>query len=67
MWDTGVIPLLLDRKRPQDDEPKEGRLHKFLVVDHYKVSDIAQMWDSGVGEQLKALNIRMMKDGFEFL
>jgi hypothetical protein len=67
LWDIGGIHLLLDRKRPQADELKEGGLHKILVVDHDKVSEIARMCDSGVGEQLKALNIRMVEDGFEFL
>jgi hypothetical protein len=61
LWDIGVIHLLLDRKRRP--EPKEGGLHRF-VVDHVFEH---HMWDSGFWEQVKALDIRMREDGFEFL
>jgi len=62
LWDTGAIPLLLDRKRPRPGEPNGGSLHKFIVV----VSHFDEMWNSDVGEQLKELGITMREDGFEF-
>jgi len=62
LWDIGIIPLLLDRKRPQLDDRNEGRLDKFIVVDQ----DWDCMWNSGVREKLKELNITMREDGFEF-
>jgi len=66
LWDTGVIPLLLDRKRPRPDEPNGGRLHKLIVVDPGRISRFDRMWNSDVGEQLKELGITMREDGFEF-
>ena len=35
LWNRGVIPLLLDRKRTRVDEPNGGRLHKFIVVEKW--------------------------------
>jgi len=66
LWRTGIIPLLLDRKRPRPDEPNEGRLHKFLVVDHV-VSGLDYLLNSVYWEEVKALNISIREDGFEFL
>jgi len=66
LWDIGFISLLLDLKRPRPGEPNEGKLHKFLVVDEDSVPRFHLMWNSDVGKELKALNIGLRKDGFEF-
>jgi len=66
LWDIGAIPILLDSKRPRPDEPNEGRLHKFIVVEQGRISRFDRMWNSDVGEQLKELGITMREDGFEF-
>jgi len=66
LWDTGVIPSLLDRKRPRQDDPNGGRLHKFIVLDHDQGFALGHMWNSEVGEQLKELNVTVREDGFEF-
>jgi len=66
LWDIGVIPSLVDRKRPRVDDPNGRRLHKFIVVDHDWGSQFDRMWNSEVGEGLKELNISMREDGFEF-
>jgi len=62
LWDAGVIPLLLDRKRAD-----ERGLDKFIVVDQGRTPEFDLMWNSDVGEELKALNIDLREDGFEFL
>jgi len=61
LWDAGVIPLLLDRKRAD-----ERGLDKFIVVDQVRAPEFDLMWEE-VGEELKALNIGLREDGFEFL
>jgi hypothetical protein len=66
LWDIGVIPSLLDRKRPRLDDPNGGRLHKFIVVDQDRKFEFDRMWNSEVGEGLKELNITLREDGFEF-
>jgi len=67
LWEMGVIPLLLDRKRLQHDQPNESKLSKFLVVERDQAIEFDRMWKSDVGEQLKALGIRLREDGFEFI
>ncbi len=67
LWEMGVIPLLLDRKRLQYDRPNESRLSKILVVERGKAIEFDRMWKSDVGEQLKALGISLREDGFEIL
>jgi hypothetical protein len=64
LWDRGAISLYLDHKR---DGPSERRLDSFLVVDPGKTTEFEYMWNSDVGEQLKALGISLRGDGFEFL
>ena len=66
LWGDGLIPLLLDLKRPQPDGGNEGRFNKFIVVDRDQISEIGRIWDSDVGERLKELNVRLRDDGFEF-
>jgi len=66
LWHVGAIPLLLDLKRPPN-KSNEGRLDKFLVVDKDRAEGFDRMWNSGRWEQLKALNISLREDGFEFL
>ena len=62
LWNRGVIPLLLDRKRPRLDDANGGRFHKFIVVDQ----DWEFEWNSEVWERLKKLNATRREDGFEF-
>ena len=59
-----IIPLLA-LKQSRSDRPNEGKLDKFLVID--KASKFDDLWNSDLGEQLKALNISLMEDGFEIL
>jgi len=66
LWDDGLIPLLLDLKRPQPDGRNEGRFLKFTVVDQDRISEIGPIWNSDVGEKLKELNVTLRDDGFEF-
>jgi len=66
LWDIGVIPSLLDRKRPRLDDPNGGRLHKFIVVkDPIFVPD--RMWISEIWDGLKEFNVAVREDGFELL
>ncbi len=67
LWASGDIPLLLDLKRPRPDEPNEGRLHKFLVVEKHQALAFKHMWNSDDGEELKKLNVSLREDEFEFL
>jgi len=67
LWQMGVIPSLLDRKRLQPDGSNKGGLPKILVVEEDQVHKFDQMWDSDVGEQLKAMDISLREDGFEFV
>jgi len=62
MWRTGIIPLLLDCKRPNGSNER-----KFLVVEQGRRDEFGRMWDSDIGEALKAFNISKREDGFEFL
>jgi hypothetical protein len=66
LWDMGAMPLYLDRKRPQSNELGRGRLQKFIVVDPRRAREFEDLWDSDVGEQLKALGASLREDGFEF-
>jgi len=66
LWSKGIIPLLLDCKRPRLDDPNGGRLHKFIVVDQDLKSALRRMWNSEVGKGLKELNVTVREDGFEF-
>jgi len=65
LWNTGAIPLLLDRKRPRPGELNGGSLHKFIVVDQDRHL-FNRMWNLDVGEQVIELGIAMREDGFEF-
>jgi len=65
LLDSGAISPLLDLKQPRHDRPYKGKLHKFLVIDHAYIFD--DLWDSDLGERLKAVDISLMKNGFEFL
>ena len=67
LWDTGFIPLFLNRKRPQPNGPNEGKLHKFLVVERDKGPEFQHLWNLDVGEELRGLGITLREDGFEFL
>jgi len=64
MWRKGIdiIPLLVDCKRPNGSNER-----KFLVVEQGRRNEFGRMWDSDIGEGLKAFNISKREDGFEFL
>jgi len=62
LWEMGVIPLLLDRKRRRPGGPNEGRLDKFLVEYEDQDADFDHIW-----ELLMKLGISLREDGFEFL
>jgi hypothetical protein len=63
LWRSREIPMLLGSNRPRPDSPNGGSL-TILVVDEDQ-AQFDNMWDSDVGEQLKAWNICLKEDGFE--
>ena len=52
----------MDLKRPRSDRSNDC---KILVID--QASKFDDLWNSDLGKELKALNIKVMEDGFEFL
>jgi hypothetical protein len=64
LWETGVIPMLRNRARPN-----EVPLRNIFVVGSQVVDKSHPMWDSDFGKQLKAFqsSISLREDGFEFL
>jgi hypothetical protein len=57
----GVISVLLDH-----DAPNGGRLPKIIVVDQDQAPMFDALWNSDLGNKLKAMKISLRENGFEF-
>jgi hypothetical protein len=67
LWEEGLVSELLDRKGPRPDAPNEERPLKLVVVDPLRGPELDDMWNSDIGKELKAMDISLREDGFEFL